>query len=176
MSYGNPLSARLLKKNHSFSIGSDIESAYAPDMFAITRTTMQVERHFLSQQEQTKTGQRPHPIPITTLDAFNWATTNGARDFRLDKKTGTLEVGKKADIIFLRNSDLNLKNSFNTLHSVVCYGHPGNVDTVVIEGDILKQNGKLNFAHLDEKLSKLELSSGKIYSKFKASSEQAKFG
>ena len=176
MSYGNTLSARLLKKNHSFSIGSDIESAYSPDMFAIARTTMQVERHFISREEQAKTGQRPHPIPITTSDAFQWATINGAKDFRLDNKTGTLEVGKKADITFLRNADLNLKNSFNPLHSIICYGHPGNVDTVVIEGDVMKQNGKLNFTDLDNKLSKLELSGRKIYTEFKAKAATADFG
>ena len=51
----------------------------------------------------------------------------------VSEKVGTITPGKKADIIFLRNSDLNLKNSFNPLHSVVCYGHPGNVDTVIIE-------------------------------------------
>ena len=176
MSYGNPLSARLLKKNHSFSIGSDIESAYSPDMFAIARTTMQVERHFISREEQAKTGERPHPIPITTSDAFKWATINGAKDFRLDNKTGTLEVGKKADITFLRNADLNLKNSFNPLHSIICYGHPGNVDTVVIEGDVMKQNGNLNFKDLDNKLSKLELSGRKIYTEFKAKAATADFG
>ena len=176
MSYGNPLSARLLKKNHSFSIGSDIESAYSPDMFAIARTTMQVERHFISREEQAKTGERPHPIPITTSDAFKWATINGAKDFRLDNKTGTLEVGKKADITFLRNADLNLKNSFNPLHSIICYGHPGNVDTVVIEGDVMKQNGNLNFTDLDNKLSKLELSGRKIYTEFKAKAATADFG
>jgi cytosine/adenosine deaminase-related metal-dependent hydrolase len=176
MSYGNPLSARLLEKNYSFSMGSDIESAYSPDMFAITRTTMQLERHFLSRKEQAKTGQRPHPIPITTSDAFKWATINGAKDFRLNNKTGTLEVGKKADIIFLRNSDLNLRNSFNLLHSVVCYGHPGNVDTVIIEGDIMKQDGKMNFVDLDDKLSKLETSGRKIYTEFKAKAATADFG
>ena len=175
MSYGNPLSTRLLEKNHSFSIGSDIESAYSPDMFAITRTTMQLERHFLSRKEQAITGQRPHPIPIKTSDAFKWATINGAKDFRLNNKTGTLEVGKKADIIFLRNSDLNLKNSFNPLHSVVCYGHPGNVDTVIIEGDIMKQNGKMCSADLDDKLSKLEISGEKIYAEFKAKAAKGDF-
>ena len=94
----------------------------------------------------------------------------------LDNKTGTLEVGKKADITFLRNADLNLKNSFNPLHSIICYGHPGNVDTVVIEGDVMKQNGKLNFTDLDNKLSKLELSGRKIYTEFKAKAATADFG
>lgn len=176
MSYGNPLSARLLKKNYPFSIGSDIESAYSPDMFAIARTTMQVERHFLSREEQSKTGQRPHPIPITTSDAFDWATINGAKDFRLDDKIGTLEIGKKADITLLRNNDLNLKNSFNPLHSIICYGHPGNVDTVIIEGEIMKQNGKLNFGDLDTKLSNLESSGRKIYNEFKSKAATADFG
>jgi cytosine/adenosine deaminase-related metal-dependent hydrolase len=137
---------------------------------------MQVERHLLSRQEQAQTGQRPHPIPITTADAFNWATINGAKDFRLNNKIGTLEVGKKADIIFLRNSDLNLKNSFNPIHSVVCYGHPGNVDTVIIEGEIMKQNGKMKFKDLDDKLLKLEISGRKIYSEFKEKAATADFG
>jgi hypothetical protein len=69
-----------------------------------------------------------------------------------------------------------LRNSFNLLHSVVCYGHPGNVDTVIIEGDIMKQDGKMNFVDLDDKLSKLETSGRKIYTEFKAKAATADFG
>ena len=111
-------------------------------------------------------------LPVTTKTSDE----DREEDFRLDDKIGTLEIGKKADITLLRNNDLNLKNSFNPLHSIICYGHPGNVDTVIIEGEIMKQNGKLNFADLDTKLSNLESSGRKIYNEFKSKAATADFG
>ena len=43
-------------------------------------------------------------IPIQTL--LQWATLNGARALKIDKQFGSLEVGKKPEIVWIENVDL----------------------------------------------------------------------
>src|SRR5262249_57200883 len=47
------------------------------------------------------------PAPLTTRDVLRYATINGAKALRLDKKTGSLTPGKEADIIILDPTQLN---------------------------------------------------------------------
>ena len=175
MSYGDPLSGRLVKNKIPFSIGTDIESAYAPDMFAAMRLTMQVERHLTSRAEQKITGERPHPIPVSTKDALSWATIHGANTFRLDKSIGSITQGKKADIILVRKNDLNLVGNFNSLNAIVSFCHPGNVDTVLINGNIVKENGSLKYNGILEKIDKLMMSGNRILKEFKEKSHTSSF-
>jgi cytosine/adenosine deaminase-related metal-dependent hydrolase len=173
--YGDPLSRRLLERGVPFSIGTDIESAFAPDMLACTRFTLQTERHFTSMAMKAKTGERPHPIPITVRDALGWATTEGARLARLEDRIGTLEPGKAADLILLRAGDLNLSGAFDPAHAVVGYAHPGNVDTVMVGGVVHKQGGRLLRADIPALQAALARSGARIFDEFKARAATAQF-
>ena len=84
-------------------------------------------------------------IPVRSREALEWATINGARAFRLDSKIGTLTPGKKADIVMLRADDVNMAPVYDPIYSIVEIAGAGNVDTVIIDGVIRKQNGKLTF-------------------------------
>ena len=46
--------------------------------------------------------------PLTTREVLRYATINGAKHPRLDKKTGSLTPGKEADIIILDATALNV--------------------------------------------------------------------
>jgi cytosine/adenosine deaminase-related metal-dependent hydrolase len=173
--YGDPLSRRLLERGVPFSIGTDIESAFAPDMLACTRFTLQTERHFTSMAMLAKTGERPHPIPITVRDALGWATAEGARMVRLGDRTGTLEPGKAADLILLRRGDLNLSGAFDPCHAVVGYAHPGNIDTVMVGGTLHKQGGRMLRADLPALQEALAASGARIFRDFKAKAATAGF-
>ena len=52
-------------------------------------------------------------------EALEWATINGARAFRLDRKIGTLSPGKKADIVMLRADDVNMAPVHDPVYSIV---------------------------------------------------------
>jgi cytosine/adenosine deaminase-related metal-dependent hydrolase len=173
--YGDMLSGRLHARGVPFSIGTDIESAYAPDMLACTRITLQAERHLTSLRMQAETGERPHPIPLTVREALDWATTQGARAMRLEGRTATLEVGKQADIILIRANDLNLSGAFDPYNAVVGFAHPGNVDTVVIAGEIRKQGGRMLRGDIPKLQERLAQSGQKILRDFKAKAATAEF-
>jgi cytosine/adenosine deaminase-related metal-dependent hydrolase len=58
-------------------------------------------------------------------------------------RVGTLTPGKRADILLIRTTDLNMAPFTDPVHMVVQSTNPSNVDTVMIDGRILKSGGKL---------------------------------
>jgi cytosine/adenosine deaminase-related metal-dependent hydrolase len=84
-------------------------------------------------------------MPVRSREALEWTTINGARAFRLDHKIGTLSPGKKADIVMLRADDVNMAPVHDPIYSIVEIAGAGNVDTVIIDGIVRKQNGTLTF-------------------------------
>jgi len=68
---------------------------------------------------------------------------SGAQNAALDRKIGTLTPGKEADVVAIRADDINMIPLTNAISSVVSYAHPGNVDTVLIAGEIRKWRGRL---------------------------------
>ncbi|NKB47826.1 MAG: amidohydrolase family protein [Alphaproteobacteria bacterium] len=175
IAYGDPLTGRLRVLGVPMAIGSDIECAYAPDMFAIMRTTLQAERHLHSVRHIAQTGEMPHPIPLTTGEALRWATMDGAKMAHLDHKIGSLTPGKQADVTLLRQADLNLAGVADPINGIVMHANPGNVDTVIIAGEIKKRNGQLKFDGIDAKIAALGESSARILEEFKATAPTAEF-
>lgn len=173
--YGDLLSGRLHTRGVPFSIGTDIESAYAPDMLACARISLQAERHLTSLRMKAETGERPHPIPLTVREALGWATAQGARAMRLEDRTGTLAVGKQADIILIRANDLNMSGAFDPYNAVVGFAHPGNVDTVMVAGRLHKRGGRMLRADIAALQDALAASGRRIFEEFKAKAATADY-
>jgi 5-methylthioadenosine/S-adenosylhomocysteine deaminase len=71
------------------------------------------------------------------------ATIDGARVWHLDDQIGTLTPGKQADIVVIdmRSSHLD---GFGDLVAVMVLGAgPGDVEMVIVGGDVVKRDGKL---------------------------------
>ncbi len=80
------------------------------------------------------------PGPRATLDA---ATRNGARALGRDGDLGSLEAGKKADLIVLDLNQAHLRPIINLVSSIVHYGHPGAVESVMVDGRFLMRDGRV---------------------------------
>jgi cytosine/adenosine deaminase-related metal-dependent hydrolase len=78
-------------------------------------------------------------------DAVTVGTLSGANVLGLAGQTGSLTPGKRADIILVRTDEANMLPAANTnpTYQLVQHGEPANVDTVIIDGQIRKRNGKL---------------------------------
>jgi 5-methylthioadenosine/S-adenosylhomocysteine deaminase len=70
-------------------------------------------------------------------------TIDGARSLGIDDKVGSLTPGKRADIIMVTTRALNMGGFVDPAHLLVGSALPENVDTVVVDGRILKHGGKL---------------------------------
>jgi 5-methylthioadenosine/S-adenosylhomocysteine deaminase len=71
------------------------------------------------------------------------ATINGARALGLEAVTGSLTPGKRADLIMLNTRDLNIAPVADLESTIVRSATPANIDTVMIDGRILKRHREL---------------------------------
>ena len=80
---------------------------------------------------------------MTARKALELGTIEGARSMGLDDKIGSLKPGKRADLIAISPSALNMAVVTDPAHLVLEATGAENVDTVVVDGRILKRGGKL---------------------------------
>ena len=87
-------------------------------------------------------------VPLTPRRLLTLATLDGARDLGLDHLTGSLTPGKRADLILVRTTDVNMAPVHDPAHALVYSAQPANIDTVIADGRILMQGGA--FTTLDK--------------------------
>ena len=85
-----------------------------------------------------------NPLVLPACEVLKMATINGARALGLEDEIGSIEVGKKADLILLDTNSVNMTPDSSDLCSNVVYSANGsNVDTTICNGKILMENKKL---------------------------------
>ena len=105
-------------------------------------------------------GIHKNPLSMNSYDVLKIATINGAYALGLEKEIGSIEIGKKADIIIVDINTINSYPSNDIINNIVHNTETINIDTVMINGNILIQNHKLmlnlNKEALKEKIKEME--------------------
>ncbi len=81
-----------------------------------------------------------NPKVLPAHEVLRMATTNGAKALRLTKNVGSLEVGKKADLILIDLSKPHLKPLHDIYASIVYSACRTDVDAIIVNGKILMEN------------------------------------
>lgn len=84
-----------------------------------------------------------NPVAIKAYDVLKMATIEGARILGLDNEIGTIEIGKKADIILIDINKPHLYPNNDIVTNLVYSANGADVDTVIIDGIIKMRNRKL---------------------------------
>lgn len=87
---------------------------------------------------------------------FEMATINGAKSLHLENEIGTLEVGKKADIVLLKNDSPVPVFENNIMNFVVTVADSAHVDTVFIDGNKVVEHGEYLLMDEDEVRAKCQ--------------------
>lgn len=74
-------------------------------------------------------------------DIFEMMTLGGAQAAGLQSLIGSLETGKRADIVIRSTNTAELMPSIDPVHQLVAVGHGPNADTVLVNGRIVLQGG-----------------------------------
>jgi 5-methylthioadenosine/S-adenosylhomocysteine deaminase len=83
------------------------------------------------------------PKVVTAQEAFEMATIRGARALHLEKEVGSIEKGKRADIVIVDLGDLNQTPFYNIYSDLVYATKADDVRTVIIEGRVIMRDRKL---------------------------------
>jgi 5-methylthioadenosine/S-adenosylhomocysteine deaminase len=90
----------------------------------------------------------PQAVPASV--ALEMATIGGARALGLDKKIGSLEVGKRADVIVVAMNGARQTPMYNPVSHLVYVAHGDDVRTTVVNGKVLMRDRRMRT--LDERV------------------------
>jgi len=125
------------------SLSQDTSVWWSADLFTAMRTTLGADRSREHMAAHSRAETVTH-LHLRAEQVVDWATRGGSKALGLDASVGSLEPGKKADVVLIKNDDSPAM--FPILHP---YGHVafqaqrGDVHTVLVNGKIVKRDHKL---------------------------------
>jgi 5-methylthioadenosine/S-adenosylhomocysteine deaminase len=96
------------------------------------------------------------PGIINADKVLEMATIDGARCLGLEDIVGSLEAGKKADIIIIDFTKPHLVPTFRPVNSIVYAANGNDVDTVIVDGKILMENREMKTIMEMEVMEKMQ--------------------
>ena len=89
--------------------------------------------------------------------AVELATLHGARALGLEREIGSLEVGKRADLVLFETRRPEWRTLFNPVNTLV-YGADGrSVHTVLVDGRVVVENHRASFVDEDELIDRVQV-------------------
>ncbi|EXJ89452.1 hypothetical protein A1O3_02519 [Capronia epimyces CBS 606.96] len=149
MALGEPLAFRPEFASQC-ALGVDCHSNNSSDMMTQMRLALQYARA-RANQAFLDHGKLPRRLQALVEDAFNLATIQGARAVHMEDKIGTIAPGKLADLVLFATDSpaMICAAQHNPLAAVVMHASVRDVDTVIVDGQIRKENGRLLPCELD---------------------------
>lgn len=89
------------------------------------------------------------PLVLSAEDILQMITINAAKSNLIDKDTGSLEIGKRADVTIVDFNKPHLTPSYDIIAELTRYAYGSDVDTLIVDGNILMEERKIKT--MDEK-------------------------
>jgi 5-methylthioadenosine/S-adenosylhomocysteine deaminase len=130
--FGLPPTGEMLKAGVpvSFSVDTTLLCGNA-DMFAIMKAIQNVEN-----------GVKQSEFALPPRKVLELAPIGGARALGIADRVGSLTPGKRADLILVRTTDLNMVPVTEPVRMLVQSAQPSNIELVMVDGRILKRGSQ----------------------------------
>jgi 5-methylthioadenosine/S-adenosylhomocysteine deaminase len=138
---GAAQTGRMLKEGMIVGLGSDMGAYYSLSMFDQMRLSVMLQKVT-----------RLDPLALDHRKAFHMATKGGADALGID--SGTLEKGKKADIVLLDAKNIAFSPENDIISQIVYCAGPESVKGVVCDGKPLIKDGNVLVADENKVLKK----------------------
>jgi putative selenium metabolism protein SsnA len=145
---------KMLDMGINVSLGND---GYIFDVFENIRSTYLL--HKVHHQD---------PRVISTMDVLEMATIRAAKAYGIDHILGSLEPGKKADLVIIKPRIMP-----TPLNAGSVYGHLVNtidgddVDTVLVDGEVVLRNGEPTKVKVEEVNEKAQRSAANLWERLR---------
>lgn len=156
---GNTKVPFMLKRGIRVGLGTDGALTGSLDLFR------QMSASFIGQVAAF--GMPYHdPAPIVPDQLLHLATMGGARALAWDKEIGSLEAGKKADMILVSREDLDVLPSYDPVYTAAYNASARQVRTVLVNGQVVVDQGRLTTIDEEELKARVKERAPKIIARF----------
>jgi len=139
---GHAPTEQVLQYGIPVSLSMDTSVWWSGDMFSAMRATLNADRMAEHMDAHLK-GETITQLRLRAKQVVEWTTRGGAHALGRDD-LGSLQEGKKADVVLIKNDaspvSFPLLNPFG---HVAFQAQRGDVHTVVVDGRVVKSDGKL---------------------------------
>jgi cytosine/adenosine deaminase-related metal-dependent hydrolase len=142
MGMGHPVFRQCVARGIKPTLSCDVISLNSGDMFSQMRLGLTFQR-CMDNDPINAAGAMPAKFDFTVRDAIAWGTINGAEAMGLGSRTGSLTVGKQADVIVIGGDGLNMLPRPEMVGAIVFQANPSNVRHVIVAGRPVKRDGAL---------------------------------
>ncbi|MCK5332736.1 amidohydrolase [Candidatus Parcubacteria bacterium] len=102
------------------------------------------------------------PEILTAKETVRMATINGAKALGMEKEIGSIEIGKKADIIILDFNKPHLVPVYDYYSNLVYAASGSDVQTCIIDGKIIMEDRNIISFNISETMQKVQEISNEI--------------
>jgi cytosine/adenosine deaminase-related metal-dependent hydrolase len=139
MGMSHPVPFKAKDRGCNSSLGVDVCCSAPADMFAQMRLLLQAQRHLEHEAGQGA----PLKMSRNCSEVLEMATMGGARAVGLEKVIGSITPGKRTDLLITRCDTPRLVPVHDPVGALVLYANGSDIETVMINGEIVKSGGKL---------------------------------
>ncbi|MDO0938336.1 amidohydrolase family protein [Streptomyces sp. DG2A-72] len=142
MGHGWPPVMKAIEHGLRPSLSIDVVTTVPGDMFTQIRAAFGAERARVN----ADCWKANLPVPdnmLTARQMLEIATRNGAHVAGVEDRTGSLTPGKRADVVAIDATALNVAPVHDAAAAVTLSADVSNVDTVIVDGVVRKRDGRL---------------------------------
>lgn len=164
-----PVLGPILQFGSAPSLGTDVDSVVSAEMFIAARIALAVQRglHHEQHRQDNKGMFSPKPT-VSSKQALQWVTVEGARALGLADKVGRIDVGMQADLIVIDARMLNLWPAHDPLATAL-HASVANIEAVMVAGGWRKRDHALVYADLDNAKDMLRESGDRLVQELRKS-------
>jgi 5-methylthioadenosine/S-adenosylhomocysteine deaminase len=149
---------KMLRKGVTVSLGTDSPcSNNTADMFEVMKTTALLHK-----------GINKNPTLMPAEQILEMATIKGAKALSWENEIGSIKVGKKADLAIINFRKPHLYPLFNETSHLIYAAKSTDVETVIINGKIVMENGQLTTVDVEKVMDMAEKAKERLLERLKA--------
>ena len=142
MGHGRLSTLRARDRGIPVSISVDVCTSVGGDLFSAMRAMLAGSRYLVN-VAALDAGEVVDPLPLTAVEVLDFATQGGATAAWMGDQVGSITPGKRADVILLRTDVYGMSPMNYPAGAVVESGNPNLVETVFVDGELVKHGGRL---------------------------------
>jgi len=113
-------------------------------------------------------GVNKNPTLLPAEKVLEMATIEGAKALLWENEVGTIEAGKKADLVLIDFKKPHLCPLHNEISHLVYAAKASDVETVIINGKIVMENRKITTVNIDSVMKEATKAKERLLMKLKA--------